>query len=151
MIILYLLIISGIFVGDYLIKTKIEKQETEGKIRKVLGGSLLIRKHHNRGIALNVGSKVQPFVAALSLVIAIICTVLFCVSLGTRGSVLLRMGLSLLLGGAYSNTYDRLRRKYVVDYVSFNVPFGKLKHIVFNISDFCIIIGALLSVLATDF
>ena len=51
-----------------------------------------------------------------------------------------------MLGGAYSNTYDRLVRKYVVDYVSFRVP-GRLKKVIFNIGDFCIMIGALLCVL----
>lgn len=52
--------------------------------------------------------------------------------------------MALLLGGAYSNTYDRLTRKYVVDYVSFPVKNARLRKIVFNVSDFCIMIGALL-------
>ncbi|MDE7359775.1 MAG: signal peptidase II, partial [Lachnospiraceae bacterium] len=58
-----------------------------------------------------------------------------------------KAGLALLLGGAYSNTYDRLTRKYVVDYVSFPVKNRRIRRIVFNISDFCIMIGALLLVL----
>ena len=59
---------------------------------------------------------------------------------------MLKWGLTLLLGGAYSNTYDRLARKYVVDYVSFNGPF-RLRNVMFNIGDFCIMIGALISVI----
>ena len=55
--------------------------------------------------------------------------------------------LALLLGGSFSNTYDRLRRKYVVDYLSFPVKWKWFRDIVFNISDFCIIIGALLAAL----
>lgn len=50
-----------------------------------------------------------------------------------------------MLGGAFSNTYDRLVRKYVVDYVSFHVPLKGLKKVIFNIGDFCILIGALVS------
>ncbi|MDE7258820.1 MAG: signal peptidase II, partial [Lachnospiraceae bacterium] len=46
-------------------------------------------------------------------------------------------------------TYDRLVRKYVVDYVSFPVKNQKIRNIVFNISDFCIMIGALLMVLGS--
>ena len=49
---------------------------------------------------------------------------------------MLKTGLSLILGGAYSNTYDRLFRKYVVDYVSFEVRNPRLRNIVFNLSDF---------------
>lgn len=60
----------------------------------------------------------------------------------------MRTGLAMLLGGAYSNTYDRLRRKYVVDYVSFGVPVKRLRRIIFNISDFCIMIGAMITVIA---
>ncbi len=76
-------------------------------------------------------------------------TVLFVVSLTKAGSSTLKWGLTMLLGGAYSNTYDRLRRKYVVDYVSFQVPVKKLRQVVFNIGDFCIMAGAALVVIAS--
>ena len=120
---------------------------TEGETKCFCKGRILIRRHHNRGVMLNFLQKRQPVVAALSLVLAIAITVLFGLSLGTRGNNLLRVGLSFLLGGAFSNTYDRLKRKYVVDYLSFNVKWKKLRGIIFNISDFCIIIGALLAVI----
>ena len=76
-------------------------------------------------------------------------TVLFVLTFSCKGSKMLKAGLSLLLGGAYSNTYDRLVRKYVVDYVSFPVKNEKIRNVVFNISDFCIMIGALLMVLGS--
>ena len=98
-------------------------------------------------MVLNAGEKRQPVVAAVSVVLTVVLTVVFFISLGRRGSNLLRTGLSLLLGGAFSNTYDRLKRKYVVDYISFGVKWKKLRNIVFNLSDFCIIIGALLTAL----
>ena len=60
---------------------------------------------------------------------------------------MLKFGLSLLLGGAFSNTYDRLRRGYVVDYFRLNVPAKRIWNLIFNISDFCIVIGAVLVVL----
>lgn len=82
----------------------------------------------------------------LSLILTIALTILYILTLGKAGKGLLKWGLTLLLGGAYSNTYDRLVRKYVVDYVSFRVP-GRLKKVIFNIGDFCIMIGALLCVL----
>lgn len=82
------------------------------------------------------------------MLLSIVLTALFVGSFTMMGSGLLKWGLTVMLGGAYSNTYDRIRRKYVVDYVSFNVPFKKLRQVVFNISDFCIMIGALLGVLS---
>lgn len=143
----YLGIIAVIFTGEWLLKNRIEKKEKEDVDRIAPGGFLLIRKHHNRGFALNKASARQPFVAAVSLGLAVFCTLLFAASLGHRGNTLLRTGFALLLGGAYSNTYDRLSRKYVVDYFSFNVPVKGIQNIIFNISDFCILIGALLCAL----
>lgn len=109
-----------------------------------------LRKHHNKGAFLNAGEKRRPLVAAISVLLTIAITVLFIATLGTRGNMLLKTGLSLLLGGAFSNTYDRLKRKYVVDYVSFGVKWKRLANIVFNISDFGIIIGALMTALASE-
>ena len=54
----------------------------------------------------------------------------------------LKLALSLILGGALSNVYDRVKKGYVVDYFSFN--YKGLKKIIFNISDICIIIGAVI-------
>ena len=140
-------IIAGIFLGDLWIKNHIEKNIVDGEIRKKLGGRLLIRKYHNRGAMLNAGEKKSVLVAALSVVLSLGVAVILVLSLGRRGNNLLRIGLSLMLGGAFSNTYDRLKRKYVVDYVSFGVKWKGFRSIVFNISDFCIMIGALLTAL----
>lgn len=149
--IIFVTLVLIIFFGDLYIKNRVEKYipvKGSGKNeRELLGGRLLLRRHHNRGMVLNAGEKRQPVVAAVSVVLTVVLTVVFFISLGRRGSNLLRTGLSLLLGGAFSNTYDRLKRKYVVDYISFGVKWKKLRNIVFNLSDFCIIIGALLTAL----
>lgn len=142
----YLAVILGIFGLEWKIKNHIEETQEEGVTNEKFGGFLLIRKHHNRGAFLNAGQSKQKIVMMFSVVLAVLLTVLFVLTLGQAGKGLLKWGLTLLLGGAYSNTYDRLARKYVVDYVSFNVPFG-LRKVIFNIGDFCIMIGALLSVI----
>lgn len=142
-----LVILAGIFWGDFLLKNYIEAHVNEREEREICKGKLLIRKHHNKGMMLNAGQKKRRLVAAMSLVFTMVLTLVFIVSLGHRGNNLLRLGLSLLLGGAFSNTYDRLRRGYVVDYVSFLVKWQGFRKIVFNCSDFCIIIGSLISAL----
>lgn len=145
--ILCLCIIGTIFLGDMWIKNHIERTGVEGETKEALGGKLLIRKHHNRGVALNLGQRKRSVVAVISVIMTLAVLTVFLLSFGQRGSNLLRVGLSLLLGGAFSNTYDRLKRKYVVDYVSFGVRWKGLRRIIFNISDFCIITGALLTAL----
>ena len=92
---------------------------------------------------MNLGEKRKGAVAALSLVLTAALSVVFLFTLTRHGRSGLKTALALLLGGAYSNTYDRLKRKYVVDYFSLNVKWAPLRRIVFNLSDFCILIGAL--------
>ncbi|MFQ9031905.1 MAG: signal peptidase II [Waltera sp.] len=145
MTVVCLVILAGIFWGDFFLKNYIESHENERDERVICKGKFLIRKHHNKGMMLNAGRRRRLVV--VSLAFTLILTVVFIVSLGHRGNNLLRLGLALLLGGAFSNTYDRLRRGYVVDYVSFPVKWQAFRKIVFNCSDFCIIIGALLSAL----
>lgn len=139
-----ILLITGIFVGEFRIKNRIEQKENRSRDTKLI----IIRKYHNRGAVLNWGQNHPRLVAAVSVIFCLIAFVCFLLSLGQKGNHLLQVGLSLLLGGAFSNTYDRLKRKYVVDYFSFNVKWKPLRRIVFNLSDFCIMAGALLAAIA---
>ena len=138
-----------IFITDLMIKNHIERTEYECGEKPLLGGRLLLHRHHNKGALLNIGEGKSGIISVLSLVLTIGATALFLATFTYRGSRLLKIGLALLLGGAYSNTYDRLVHKYVVDYVSFPVKNAKIRNIVFNISDFCIMIGALLMVIGS--
>lgn len=142
----YLAVAAGIFGLELKIKNYVERTKTEGRTEEKCGGFLLIRKHHNRGAFLNMGESRRKAVMVCSLALTAALTILYILTLGKTGKGLLKWGLTLLLGGAYSNTYDRITRRYVVDYVSFNVP-GGLKKVIFNIGDFCIMIGALFCVL----
>lgn len=143
------LLAIAVFITDWLIKNHIERTKSEGETEAVCGGRIILHKYHNRGAFLNAGERKRGLIAALSLGLTLGATVFFLATFTFRGSALLKCGLALLLGGAYSNTYDRLIRKYVVDYVSFPVKNKKIRNIVFNISDFCIMIGALLIVLGS--
>ena len=145
----YLSVILGIFGLEWKLKNHIEKTVAEGEIRKKCGGFLLLRKYHNTGAFLNAGDNKRRLVMTVSVLLTMLVTAVFFLTLGKAGKGLLKWGLTLLLGGAYSNTYDRLARKYVVDYVSFPVP-GRLGKVVFNVGDFCIMIGTLLCVLGYE-
>lgn len=145
-----LIIMVTIFFGELVLKNHIERNFIEGKTLPKWKGRILLRKHYNRGAMLNFGETKQKLIALLSVILTIIAVVVFIITLGHRGNNLLRIGLAFLLGGAFSNTYDRVKRKYVVDYFSFGVPWKgrfwqKFRNVVFNISDICIILGAALT------
>lgn len=144
----YILMIVTIFTGELFWKDHVEKKIPEGGGRKVLGGRIILTKYHNRGAAFNTGQKRPEIVKWISVVLTALMTMLFFGSFGMAGRGILKTGLSFLLGGAFSNTYDRLKRGYVVDYFRFNVPIKRIRNLIFNVSDFCIIIGAFLAALS---
>ena len=146
---IYAVLAAVIFFMDMGIKNWVERECTEGEERKIGKGLLLLRKHHNKGAFLNAGEGKSTLVALLSIALTLAMTVVFLTTFSFRGSRLLKVGLAMLLGGAYSNTYDRIHRHYVVDYVSFPVKNEAVRRIIFNISDFCIMIGALCMVLGS--
>lgn len=143
----YILTILAIFTGELFWKNHVEKEIPEGSSKKALRNAIILTKHHNRGAALNTGEKRPAVIKWISVVFTGAATVLFVCSFGLAGKRLLKAGLSLLLGGAFSNTYDRLKRGYVVDYFRLNIPVKCIRRLIFNLSDFCIMLGAMLVVL----
>jgi len=148
---IYVGIAAAVIVLEFMIKGYIEKNRDTVTVTEACGGRLWIRKYHNKGAFLNIMERNGLLLRGISVVFTLLITGVFIMTLGKKGSTMLKTGLALLLGGAFSNTYDRLRRKYVVDYFSIHItkgPFKKLSQVVFNLADFCIMIGAALAVAA---
>ncbi len=143
----YILMILTIFTGELFWKEHVEREIPEGSSKKALRNTVILTKHHNYGAAFNTGERRPGIVKGISVLLTVLAAIFFIFSFGTVGKGMLKFGLSLLLGGAFSNTYDRLRRGYVVDYFRLNVPAKRIWNLIFNISDFCIVIGAVLVVL----
>ena len=157
----YIMTLVSFFAADNVIKHYIETHVEQGMEKPLLNETICIKNHHNTGAMFHIGGKNSGLIAMISLVFSAFMSGIFAATLTTKGNALLKSGLALLLGGAYSNTYDRMKRKYVVDYVSFRFPpaknkvLEKLKNafetIVFNLSDFGIIIGAMFIVMSELF
>lgn len=143
----YLMMIPAVFGTDVMLKKKSEEKKLP--IEKEGNDPIIWRNYHNTGAMLNFGAG-KSFVKVLSFVFTAAVTVYFIITLGHKGKNLLKAGLALVLGGAYSNMYDRMRKDYVVDYISFRCRWKRFSNIVFNIGDFAIMAGALLAVIATD-
>ncbi len=141
---LNLLLSVGIAAADSLIKRHREENDTT---YEYLDDHLRIVTYRNKGAFLGKGSKNPLLVMWASIALTVILGIVFIITLTHSGLKSLKLGLSLLLGGAFSNSYDRLRKGYVVDYIMFSKAPGFIKNIVFNLSDFAIIIGALISAL----
>lgn len=147
----YVCILTGIFFIDFYMKKYIEKNKKLHHEEKILNGKIILRKYHNKGAMLNFFEDKQPIVLIISFLAFVGLAVFFFISLLKRGNELLKLGLSFMLGGALSNLYDRLTRKYVVDYFSFQSKWTSLKKIIFNLSDLFIFLGGFLIMIASFF
>lgn len=147
---IYIGIALMILVADLGIKYYIEHQRNEAQEDLILKNSVIVRKHHNKGIALNTLDKHPNVVKGLSLgmtILILVASLFSCFNLSKKNmedSIGRKLGLTMVLGGALSNTYDRVFRGYVVDYFSFNVKWKKLSSVIFNIADLFIFIGSLM-------
>ena len=144
----YIALVIFIIIGEWKLKNYIEATYDFKRKLPILKNKICLHKYHNHGAFLNIMEKKKKILHFISFIFTFIIMIFFFLTLFQKGNKILKTGLALLLGGAFSNTYDRLSRDYVIDYFSFCSPFKKLNRIVFNISDFCIIIGAFLSAIA---
>lgn len=135
------IIIIGMILGvDLCVKSYIERNRNMNQEEDILGGKITITRYHNKGAMLNLLEKNASIVLVVSGAMLGILFIIFAFFLPKKGNTLLKLGLSMVLGGAASNVYDRVKRGYVVDYFSFHF----LKKVVFNIGDLFVIGGSVL-------
>ena len=134
----------GIAATDLFFKNKFDKELDDGENREIKKGIFLIRRHHNRGAMFNLAQKYPQEVTGISVFSTVLNFLALAVTVPKRGRVLEKAGFSLMLGGAISNTYDRVKKKYVMDYISLDVKPEKVRNIVFNISDVSLLFGSIL-------
>lgn len=146
---LYILIITAFVIAESKIKKHIEQTIEEDQKKEILKGKIIIRKEYNEGAFLNFLQGKKELIKTVSCIGLGLLLLLFVIALPKKGNKLYKLGLSLLLGGAISNVHDRISKGKVVDYFSFN--FGKLKSIIFNLSDIAIFLGSIFIFLSSVF
>lgn len=140
----YLGIIAVIFGADFFIKRTIDKKMALGEKKTYAKGKIILKKYYNKGFALDKMDEKPKLVAYGSGLVCSLLFVKFATLLLQKGNKGIKTALAMVIGGAASNVYDRFRKKHVIDYISFGVKWKPLRNIVFNLSDFCILLGALL-------
>ncbi len=138
----YLLLAVFIFASDFFVKTQIEARKASD-FPVDLEHGLRLERHHNRGFLLNRMEEKPGLVRLLSVLIAVPLAVWCLFSMFRKGSPVKKTAAAFLLGGAASNTCDRLSRGYVVDYLRLSgARIKKIRNIIFNIADFFLFLGA---------
>lgn len=138
-------IMTAVFLADLLIKDQAEKHLSDKAVREVAGDKILLRKIHNAGMACNIGEKNPELVKKGTFSLWTLLFACYLRLLRKPGKNAAKLGGALALGGGLSNLTDRMTKGYVTDYFSLNVKWERLRRLVFNISDFCILIGTILT------
>jgi signal peptidase II len=146
---LYILIIAAIVLLEHKVKQKVEQKLQLGDRKEILQGKIILKKQYNRGMFLNFMEDKVEIVKKTSTILLGILLLIFTFLLPRQHNKLLKLGLSLCLGGAVSNVSDRMKRGYVVDYFSFNCK--GLRSVVFNLGDMFIFLGSLIILITSGF
>ena len=137
----YIIIIAAICIAEHFIKRYIVQHVKPGT--KVMKGNITLHHYHNKGVALNLLQNHVKVVKIVTGTLIGILLVLLGWFIGKKRNFLIKLGLSLMVGGALSNFIDRVKNGDVFDY--FSIERGKkLKNIIFNIADVAVLLGGIL-------
>lgn len=142
--IFFAMITAALAGSDLWCKAFIEKHFEELEQKEILGGKVQLRKCHNKGMAMNVGEKKPEVVRVLTIISGILASIYAVFMWWKETCPWKKLGASFLLAGAIGNTYDRIVRKYVVDYFGFKTKWEKLKRLTFNLADMFLFVGSFL-------
>ena len=135
------------FALDECIKQYVDKKRKTGECTRVGNTCVMIEKFYNTGASLSMCKDYPRLVTGMHIfVMGALSGVYLCVQ-NRRDCRGLKLALSLMLGGGFSNLWDRIHKHHVVDYVRFRTPWKKLSKLVFNLSDFAIFLGAILTLI----
>lgn len=144
----YGLILLLIFAGDQITKGIVQRTIPYGKVIPVISGFFNIIHTENSGIAFSLfagASSPWKLILMIGASIALLITVVVIALKSREMNWGTGVGLALILGGASSNLFDRIRAGQVVDFL--DVYYRSYHWPTFNVADSAIVVGAGLLVL----
>jgi signal peptidase II len=133
----------GVVVLDQITKAAVRANLPLGDSRPIIGGFLDLTHVQNTGAAFGLMNAAdfpyKPLVMIGIATLALVAIAVYASQLGFHER-LARLGLALILGGAFGNLIDRALVGHVVDFV--DVYWGSAHFWAFNVADAAITIGA---------
>ena len=136
-IIIIVLVIAADLVSKYLLTPIM--MEAGGSI-PVLGDWFNLTYVQNTGASFGIFQNSVPFFIVVTSIV-LIAGIIFMIKTRKTQSLFLKISLSLVIGGAIGNFYDRIVFGYVRDFLDFRLSFW---HWVFNVADACLVVGAIM-------
>lgn len=136
------LVALAIFAADRVTKMWIESSIGVWEVRPVIPGFFNLIFTENRGMAFSILADASPLVRTVFLLgVSGAVLVFVAYMLWFTASRLQRIALTLVLGGALGNLYDRLLRGSVIDFLDLHI--GEYHWPTFNLADCAITTGAI--------
>lgn len=141
----YLFLTVVTFLVDRVTKIKAKEKLKNKEKRTILKGNINLELYQNKGIIFGHLRHKKELVMLLNIASLVLTVTMFILGVFTSDTnKIFKSGISILLGGALGNVYDRIKQGSVTDFFSF-----KLKpNIIFNLADMFIFIGSALIVIA---
>lgn len=136
---------------DITLKSCIEGYMTRKEERTACKGKLILRKVYNRGFCMNLLDDEPETVKYASAFVTVILTIFQLLTLLRKRQYVKKAGLSLMTAGAWSNTFDRWVRGYVIDYIGFQTKWEKVTKLTWNLGDLFIGAGGILVAVSSLF
>ena len=141
--------ITALLAGsDLWCKAYIEKHFSGTDKKSICGGKVELRKCHNKGMAMSALEEKPEIVRRVTITSGVLASIYVALYGMKESCPWKKLGASMVLAGAISNTYDRVKRKYVVDYFGFKTKWKKLNRLTFNLADMFLFAGSFVLLIA---
>lgn len=141
----YYIIAIAVVLFDQWTKWLIVKNMELGQSITLIDGFLSITSHRNKGAAWGILQDQMIFFYIITVIVVI--GLIYYLHKHTADSLLQRIAIAFILGGAIGNFIDRLFRKEVVDFI--DVMIFTYDYPIFNVADSFLFIGVVIFLIAT--
>ena len=142
-------ILTALLAGvDLYVKKFVEKEVKEGEEELVCKDKVVIRKVYNKGFAFHTLEEKTPVVKWISLGVCGMIAGYAWNMWKTSKCLIKNLAAALVLAGGISNTYERVKKSYVVDYFGFRTKNEKFNRVTFNLGDMFIFFGGIVLTIA---
>ncbi|MEE1085670.1 MAG: signal peptidase II [Schaedlerella sp.] len=139
-------------LADIVLKSCVENSLTTKEERYAFKEKIILRKVYNKGFCLNLLEDKPEVVKYTSAYMTVLVTIYQLFTLMRKKECLVKKtGLSFFSAGAWSNTFDRWIRGYVIDYVGIPSKDKEKEKFSFNLADVLIALGGILVVCSAVF
>jgi signal peptidase II len=140
----FLLVPICFFIDRYT-KAKAETSLSKVFVKKISNNNVYLKLVYNEGAFLGILKKHKKCLMLFNIISLIALTIMCLTVFLQKGLYIMKLGLSILIGGALGNLYDRASRGRVIDFFAFKIK----PNLYFNLADMFVFLGSALVLISS--